>query len=102
MNLSRIDRAYGFIPVTAKDADGNPTNVAGVEVALLPPHLEPDQDTAWQAAFMVNGRGRVLIAGPDADPTDALVVPEDGADVWIRVTDNPEVLSVKVGRISVG
>jgi hypothetical protein len=102
MNMSRIDRVYGYVSVTVTDIDGNPTTVAGVDVALLPPQLEPDGDTVWHPTAPVNGKGQVLFVGVDADPTDGLVVPEGDADVWGRVIDNPEVLTAKVGRISVG
>lgn len=59
--------------------------------------------TASQAVpkSRVATRWRVLLAGPDAAATDALVVPAAGADVGLRVTDSPEVDAERVERISV-
>ena len=36
MDLSRIDRIYAKITVTAKLDDGSPATLTGVDVALLP------------------------------------------------------------------
>ena len=101
MQLSRIDRVYGHIPVTAKGADGEPASLAGVDVALIKPRATPTAATSWLSATYSDGEARILLAGPDADPTDARVVPTGGADLWLRVTDIPEVQAVKVARIDV-
>jgi hypothetical protein len=42
----------------------------------------------------------VLLAGPDASPTSALVV-AGAADLWVRITDVPEVDTAFVERITV-
>jgi hypothetical protein len=99
MEFTRISRKYVHIPVTATLADGNPAPLAGVDVTLLPVNHRPDADTAWTAADYADGVGTVLIAGPDADPDGALPLAAD-ADLWIRVTDTPEVDAVKVTRMS--
>lgn len=101
MNLSRLDRIYGYVDVTATLADGAPATVAGVEGALLAPRATPKATTVWSAATYTDGTARFLLAGPDATPTDALPVPAAGADLWIRVVDNPEVQAVRVDRITV-
>ena len=101
MQLSRIDRVYGHIDVTAKLPDGEPAVVAGVDVALLHPRTTPTTATTWVPASYVDGEARVLLAGPDADPTGAQQVPAGGADMWLRIADNPEVQAVKVARIDV-
>lgn len=99
--MSRIDRLYRDYTVTATDEDGFPTTLTGVDVALLAPRATPTGATTWTPAASSDGRWRVLLAGPDADPSAAVVVPAAGADVWLRVTDNPEVEATRVERITV-
>lgn len=101
MDLNRIERKYAKVTATATDADGAPATLTGVDVALLAPHATPTATTTWTASTPVNGKWRILLAGPDASPTDALVVPSGGADLWIRVTDVPEVDAARVERITV-
>lgn len=100
MQLSRISRKYGHVTVDAKLYDGSVATVTGVSVALLPVGAVPTGDTVWTTATYTNGEAVVLIAGPDADPTGAIVAPST-RDLWARVTDSPEVDAVKVGRVDV-
>ena len=99
--LSRIDRIYRDYTVTATEKDGSPATLAGVSVALLPPRSTPTAATTWTAATYAAGIATVLLAGPDADPTSAVVVPSGGADLWIKVADSPEVDASRVERINV-
>lgn len=99
--LSRIDRLYRDYDVTATLRSGGPATLTGVDVALLPPRATPTVTTQWTAATYADGVATVLLAGPDATPTGALVVPSAGADLWIRVSDSPEVDASKVERITV-
>lgn len=101
MEFTRVDKKYVNIPVTATLADGAPAVVTAIDVALLTPRARPTAATTWTASSYAAGIATVLIAGPDADPAGALVLPGAGADVYIRLTDNPEVDAKKVGRISV-
>ena len=100
LTLSRIDRVYRYYDVTVTDPDGAEAAIAGVDVALLAPRTTPDADTAWTAATFAAGEVTVLLAGPDADATDALVVPAVGADLWVRVTDT-EVTATHAERLTV-
>lgn len=102
LTLSRVDRLYRDYTVTATLRDGSPATLAGVDVALLTPRGTPDADTSWTAADYTDGIAVVLLAGPDAAGNGALVVPADGADLWLRVTDSPEVQAVRVDRVTVG
>jgi hypothetical protein len=102
VNLGRIERQYARITVTATLADGAPADLAGVDVALLPPRSKPTADTTWTAADWADGNATVLLAGPDAAAVaGALTVPAGGADLWVRVTDTPEVDTAVVDRINV-
>lgn len=101
MNLGRIDRLYVDVVVTATAKDGTPQTLTGVDVALLAPRATPTAATTWTAATYAGGVASLLLAGPDADPTGALVVPATGADLWLRVVDNPETITALVGRITV-
>lgn len=101
VTLSRIDRVYRHYDVTAKDADGDIAALPGVDVALLPPRTTPTAATLWTSATYAAGVATVLLAGPDADPASALVVPQAGVDLWLRVADNPEVMARRVERVTV-
>jgi hypothetical protein len=61
--------------------------------------------TAWEDApprSRIAIRYSLLLAGPDAETVDdALTVPDDGAELWVRVLDSPEVDTVKVERVQV-
>lgn len=96
--LSRIDRVYRHYDVTATLADGTPATLAGVDVALLAVHGKPTAATGWTPTAYTDGTATVLLAGPDADPTGAVPV-QRKADLWIRVTDTPEVVATFVETI---
>jgi hypothetical protein len=100
LELSPIDVVYADIAVTAT-ANGAPITLAGVDVAVVPHRTDITAATTWTASSYANGTATVLLAGPAADPTGALVIPATGADLWIRVTDSPEVQAVKVGSVLV-
>lgn len=101
MQLTRIERVTARVTVTAKLADGTPATVTGVSVALLGSGAKPTVGTTWTTATFSAGVATVLLAGPDADPTAALVLPLAGADLWIRDVENPEVTATMVDHISV-
>lgn len=101
MDLTRISRKYARLPLVATLADGSPATIAGVDVALTPVDGRVDAATAWTPAAPRDGVPHVLLAGPDADATGALPVPEDGADLWGRVTDHPEVDVVRLDTIRI-
>jgi hypothetical protein len=101
ITLSPLDKVYVKIPVTAKLADGSTATITGVDVAVVPRRSEISAATTWTASSYANGTATVLVAGPAADPTGALPIPATGADVWIRVTDSPEVQAVQVGSVLV-
>lgn len=101
MEISRIDRQYVDIDVTATRRDGTPAALTGVDVALLPVRVSPTSATTWTPAAYANGTATVLVAGPEAGGSGAIVVPLAGADLWVRVTDQPEVDAAKITRISV-
>ena len=99
--LSPVDRVYRTYTVAVTDPDDEAPTIAGVDVALLAPRISPAADTVWTAATYADGEATVLLAGPEADSTDALVVPTAGADLWLRVTDDPETTATRVERLSV-
>jgi hypothetical protein len=101
VELTRIERMYVDIQVTATLAGGGPATIAGVDVALVQPRTTPTSTTTWAPASYTTGTATVLLAGPDAAGSGALVVPADGADLWIRVSDTPEIDTARVGRVSI-
>ena len=99
--LSRVDRlirTYDLATIPL-GGDGAATPSA-VLVALLPPRSGPSAATVWTSVTYAAGIVTVLLAGPDADPTGAVVVPAS-ADLWMKVVDTPEIDAVKVERITV-
>lgn len=102
LELSRIDRQYAPITVDATDTAGAPAVPSGVSVALLPPRSTPNADTVWFPAdyWPDTGEWVVLLAGPDADPTAAIIVLVT-SDLWMRVEDSPETRAVPIAHVVV-
>ena len=99
--LSRVDRLIRTYDLSTIPIGGNGTATpSDVQVALLPPRSGPSAATVWTTATYAAGIVTVLLAGPDASPTGALVVPA-AAELWMKVTDASEVDAVKVERIEV-
>jgi hypothetical protein len=101
VEISRIDCQYVEFDADATYADGTVAVIGGVDVAVLPPRRTPTADTVWSAATFASGVATLLVAGPEADVTGALVIPLGGADLWARVSDSPEVTTRRVTRINV-
>lgn len=101
MELSRIERQYVDITLTATLRDGSPATIAGVDVAILGRRATPTGATVWTPTDYADGTATVLLAGPDADPDGALVVPTGERDLWVRIIDTPEVDTARIERINV-
>jgi len=100
IELSRIDRKARTYALTDVLTGSVPPGVTGVDVALLAPRSAPTAATVWFPATYSAGSFTVLLAGPDADSAGALVVPAS-ADIWMRITNLPEVDAAKLERITV-
>jgi hypothetical protein len=88
MDLSRDAREYVKWPVSGAP-DG-----ASLEVQF--------GDSAWAPAESTSPtQVRVLIAGPDADPGSAVVLPLGLSTVRFRLVDNPEIVVRGGGSIRV-
>lgn len=98
--LTRVSRKYVEIDVVATLPGGGSATISGVDVAMIPINAGPDAATSWTAATYATGTATVLLAGPDAGGSGALVVPSD-MDLWAKVTDAPEVDAVKIARVNV-
>ena len=99
--LTRLDRVYAEVDVSVTLPDGTTATPAFVDVAVLALRARPDATTTWTTGDYAAGTVTVLLAGPDADPTGALAVPSTGGDLWVRVTDVPEVQAVQAARITI-
>jgi hypothetical protein len=62
-----------------------------------------DNGTTWAASTTVgtDGFSRWLVAGPNADPTGATVLPLGRTVPLVRATQNPEVIVRDAPRIEV-
>jgi hypothetical protein len=101
LHLSRIARKYLYPNATVTLADGTKVDPSSVDVVLLLGRGTPTGDTEWTEVPLSPQGRRILVAGPDADPTDAVVIPPGGADLWIRVLDEPEVDVTESRRIEI-
>jgi hypothetical protein len=100
VEFSRIDRRPVTITVTATNPDGTPATLAAVDVALLPAASGPTGGTAWTTTDFADGAFEVLVAGPDADPAGALVIPRRGGCFWIKDPAADSTQAVPAGRVS--
>jgi hypothetical protein len=96
--LARIDRLIRTIDLAEKFPGRTPITAA--QVALLAPRSAPNAATVWYTASVASNVATVLFAGPDADPSGAVVV-EGSADLWVKITASAEVDAAKVERITV-
>jgi|GEM_PF-2189451 len=92
MRLHAAAREYARIPVAGLPADPTPD----VEVQFA-------ADGSWEAATIVDGAARILIAGPDAtdNPPETVVLPLGRTLPVVRLTDNPEIVIRGAGPIDV-
>lgn len=78
----RVPRTYTLAPTAA---NGQPTAITTGKVALVPPRARPDATTTWTAVSLTNNAFTVEFARPGAtDTSGALLVPDGGADVYVR------------------
>ena len=99
MDLSRVDRVLHTIDPAKLSATG--LTATGVTVALLPVRSAPTSGTVWVALtnYSAPTTAKILLAGPDASSTGALVVTAD-CDLWALVTDGTQTEAVKIERIN--
>lgn len=55
LQWTKITRKYVELPIAARLADGEPTDIEGVDVALLERRATPDAATTWTAAEQLPG-----------------------------------------------
>jgi hypothetical protein len=93
MHISSLSTEYITVTVTATVA-GNPIDLSGdvVAWAFADPGVPP---ATWIVGDWSNGSARVLV-GPAVNP-----LPKGTRDVWLKVTDSPEIPVRKVGQILV-
>ena len=76
-----------------------------VERMILPKGEEPEADGPWVEAEWVGEPDKeraieLLVVGSDLEafPNDAIKLTEGSWSIWLRLTDNPEVLVFKAGE----
>lgn len=99
--LSRVDRVPRKYAVTAVDEDGAPVVLTSVDFAVIPPRAAVTQSTAWATVPVIDGAATVMLAGYEATPDGALIIPAGGADLHRRWTEGDFVDTEPVERISV-
>jgi hypothetical protein len=99
LTLGLLDRQHWAIDVAALYGS-LPTGATGYSVTLVPKRSVPTSGNVWTPTTYANGTATILLAGPNADPTGALVVTGD-ADLWILPVGGTDVREMKVGRIAV-
>jgi hypothetical protein len=101
LHMTRISTKFVDVEVWATLRNGNPTSIPGVDVAALPKGQAPDADTEWLPADYTAPVATFLVSGPDASSNGALRIEDGGSDLWVRVTDQPEVDATRVDTVNV-
>ncbi len=91
MEFTRLTKKYVAVDVTATSWEGLPETLTGVQAAITDRAATPTALTTWTDCLWNDPTARVLVAGPDADPSGALVLADDGGRLWLRIVDTPEV-----------
>lgn len=89
MRISSLSKEYILISVTA-DVVVTDDPVAW---AFTDPGVDP---SAWTAGDWAGSRARILVG-----PGGSVTLTKGLRDVWLKVTDSPEIPVRKVGQISV-
>jgi len=79
------------------DADDNPVAADTIQVALVPPLSRPKAATSWTTA--TGSPPSVILAGSAADTGGALVLPDRGADIWVKATKAGVTLLARFGQV---
>lgn len=102
MRISRITRIDITLALDARLANGVPVSVSTIGVALMHPHISPNEATVWTSTAYSAGTATITVCGEDAgNTTGALIVPDTGADLWVKVDTGTEVEVAKIERIAV-
>jgi hypothetical protein len=100
-SMSLIDRKARTYSVTALLAGVTVPLSGSVDLGLVAPTSKsPTSATTWTSVSYTAGSFSVLFAAPQASSTAAIVVPGD-ADLWMRITNAPEIAAVKIERITI-
>lgn len=90
LDIRRIERVERTYTVTAKDADGQPTTVDAIDVAVVAPYNAPlTGDTDWTTYAVVDGEFTVEYAGTEtADQTGTVfLIPVGSAQAYMLEVD---------------
>lgn len=90
MRISSLSKEYLLMPVTAS------VNVLDdtVQWAFTDPSVDP---TSWTAGdWDADGKARILVG-----PGGAVTLSKGLRDVWLKITDSPEIPVRRVGQITV-
>lgn len=110
--MYRHEKLYRTYRATFKDRDGVVLTDVNLQAGVLAPRRTPSGTTTWVNVTYTAypdgpdedgyyGETTVLLAAPDADPADAIVIPTGGGDFYFNVVDTPEIDAEKVERITV-
>lgn len=96
---TRITR--DFIRLEDIMVDGAPVDIADLKAALLPVRTSPTATTTWitPTEDPDDGTPQVLIAGEDADATNAVVITAD-RELHAKVTKSGTTVTAKLARIT--
>jgi hypothetical protein len=98
--LGLLDRQHWAIDVAALYGGVLPVGATSYNVTLVPPRTVPTSGNTWSGTTYASGTATVLLAGPQADSTGALVV-TGSCDLWIMPVGGSDVREMKVGRVTV-
>lgn len=91
LSITTVTKEYVFVPVTVDGA--TPDTGLTVEVAIPSEGVDP---SSWVTATWDSGRARVLVgSGGDFELSAGRY------DVWVRITDSPELTARNAGLLIV-
>lgn len=88
------------LTVTATEASGSAMTIPGVDIALCQTRQTPTAATVWTPMTWAAPSASIVVAGSSADATGAFVLSDSG-DLWIRITNWPELIVSKVGGVKI-
>ena len=104
LRLSALDKKYVLVPVSIK-ADGEDFDPTAdvVRMAFLSDMTASPGDSDWKTASWEDGGGTVNVyyARCLVGPSGAVTLTANDYAVWVKITDNPEIVVQKVDTLTI-
>lgn len=95
-DLSSLSTQYVRVKVTATDENGNPLTISGDTVQFAFTRLTDNPSTWVAGTWGASNVARCLVG-----PGGVITLTPERYQVWIKITDNPEIPVIKVDTLTV-